>query len=631
MNRVLSILSVLVIITELTMKPVDNMNAVAQSAPITDWVSVIADHPNVFSLVLSMAMDNNENIYVTGESTGTWGSPIRPHYGSDDVFVAKFDKNKTLIWNTFLGGAGSEQGISISVDPGGNIFISGIGTGNWEPQASLVPLAAYSGNPNSAFTAKLDSDGNLIWHTFPINGYNSYGNAVATDGNGNVFVGGTIENSIVETANAFLVKLNGNGVYQWGTALGGSDNDSGNDIVLDGDGSIFMIGESGSSWGQFPVRPYTSQHDIFIAKLNSSGTLQWNTFLGGNNDDLGSSIVLDEGGNIYAAGRSLGSWGTPIRPYSGNSTISLADDDDALIAKLAPNGNLLWHTFLGNDKSDEGWDITVDTGNIYLCGVSASSWGTAVWPHQGGDEAFVVSLDGNGALQWNGFLGHEGDDECLAIESIGNGYIYFGGVISSSITDSAYIAKFSLKDLTFADVPADYWASSFVERLSAAGITSGCGNGNYCPTTTVTRDQMAVFLLRGKHGSSYAPPTASGVFQDVPANYWSAAWIEQLAVEGITSGCSTSPKQYCPTTPVTRDQMAVFLLRAKHGSSYAPPPATGVFEDVPANYWAASWIEQLAAEGITDGCSTSPKLYCPNTPVTRDQMAVFLVRNFNLP
>ena len=188
-------------------------------------------------------------------------------------------------------------------------------------------------------------------------------------------------------------------------------------------------------------------------------------------------------------------------------------------------------------------------------------------------------------------------------------------------------------EVTFSDVPFDYWSWKFIERLYNAGVTSGCSTSPslFCPTTTVTRDQMAVFLLRGKHGASYTPPPATGVFEDVPVDYWSAAWIEQLAAEGITSGCSVTPKLYCPTTPVTRDQMAVFLLRAKHGSAYTPPPASGVFQDVPLNHWAAAWIEQLAAEGITSGCSVTPKLYCPTTPVTRDQMAVFLVKNFNLP
>ena len=140
---------------------------------------------------------------------------------------------------------------------------------------------------------------------------------------------------------------------------------------------------------------------------------------------------------------------------------------------------------------------------------------------------------------------------------------------------------------------------------------------------------MAVFLLRGEHGSSYIPPAATGVFQDVPTNYWAASWIEQLANEGITSGCSVTPKKYCPSNVVTRDQMAVFLLRVKYGSGYVPPAATGVFADVPTNYWASGWIEKLAADGITGGCGNGN--YCPSNPVTRDQMAIFLIRNFNLP
>jgi hypothetical protein len=141
---------------------------------------------------------------------------------------------------------------------------------------------------------------------------------------------------------------------------------------------------------------------------------------------------------------------------------------------------------------------------------------------------------------------------------------------------------------------------------------------------------MAVFLLRGEHGSNYTPPSATGIFEDVPVNYWAASWIEQLYAEGITNGCSVSPLLYCPTSSVTRSQMAIFLLKAKHGSSYTPPPETGIFDDVSSNYWAVQWIEQLYSEGITGGCSASPLLYCPDGAVTRDQMAVFLTRTYNL-
>ena len=182
---------------------------------------------------------------------------------------------------------------------------------------------------------------------------------------------------------------------------------------------------------------------------------------------------------------------------------------------------------------------------------------------------------------------------------------------------------------TFSDVPVTYWAWQYIERLYAAGITGGCGNGNYCPANPVTRAQMAVFLLKGIHGPGFTP-TGVGVstgFTDVPIDHWAGAWIKQLATEAITGGCGSG--LYCPENSVTRAQMAVFLLKSKHGASYSPPPATGTFSDVPAGYWAAAWIEQLAAEGITSGCAAG--LYCPESAVTRDQMAVFLVKAFNLP
>ena len=229
-------------------------------------------------------------------------------------------------------------------------------------------------------------------------------------------------------------------------------------------------------------------------------------------------------------------------------------------------------------------------------------------------------------------------DGTLRLDVVDNGSILDGGTLplgGFGIGNGNFRSGevYSIVKSIFLDVPASHWSHEFIERLYNSGVTSGCSISPlmYCPETWVSRDQMAVFLLRGKHGSSYAPPEATGVFQDIPTDHWAADWIEQLEKEGITSGCSVNPKQYCPVTPVTRDQMAIFLLKARHGSGYVPPEVTGVFQDVPVDYWAAAWIEQLAKEGITGGCSTSPMLYCPATPVTRDQMAVFLVRAFNLP
>jgi len=137
---------------------------------------------------------------------------------------------------------------------------------------------------------------------------------------------------------------------------------------------------------------------------------------------------------------------------------------------------------------------------------------------------------------------------------------------------------------------------------------------------------MAVFLLKAEHGSNYTPPDCAGVFNDVPCPGPFTNWVEQLAAEGVTGGCGGG--NYCPSQSVTRAQMAIFLLKTKDGSAYTPPAATGIFGDVPPGSFGADFIEELYNRGITGGCSTSPLLYCPTTPVLRQQMATFLVRTF---
>jgi CSLREA domain-containing protein len=180
----------------------------------------------------------------------------------------------------------------------------------------------------------------------------------------------------------------------------------------------------------------------------------------------------------------------------------------------------------------------------------------------------------------------------------------------------------------FTDVPQANLFHSDVEKVFRHGITAGCGGGAFCVASAVTRAQMAVFLLKAEHGASYVPPACAGIFGDLPCPSPFADWIEQLATEGVTAGCGGG--NYCPTSPVRRDQMAAFLLKTEHGSAYTPPTCTGVFEDAACPGPFTDWIEQLYAEGITGGCQTTPLLYCPSSSNTRGQMATFLVKTFDL-
>jgi hypothetical protein len=179
----------------------------------------------------------------------------------------------------------------------------------------------------------------------------------------------------------------------------------------------------------------------------------------------------------------------------------------------------------------------------------------------------------------------------------------------------------------FLDVPQSDGFHPFVEKIFRMGITAGCGDGFFCRDDSVTRAQMAVFLLTGIYGAGYTPPPCTGLFADVTCPSPFAAWIERLAAEGITAGCGGG--NFCGAAAVPREQMAVFLLASSHGPGYAPPPCNGVFADVTCPSSFAAWIEQLAAEGITAGCGGG--YFCPGDPVTRGEMAVFLTQAFALP
>ncbi|HEY1250582.1 MAG TPA: FG-GAP-like repeat-containing protein [Thermoanaerobaculia bacterium] len=196
------------------------------------------------------------------------------------------------------------------------------------------------------------------------------------------------------------------------------------------------------------------------------------------------------------------------------------------------------------------------------------------------------------------------------------------------VTDScdSLTSNAAILSVEFADVPPDSPFHDDIVAIAVAGITAGCGNGNFCPSAPIKREEMSVFLLKAEHGSAYSPPACSGVFADVPCPGPFTDWIERLFAEGITGGCDVG--LFCPADPVSRAQMAVFLLKTKLGSGYAPPPAVGIFQDVPPGSFAADFIEDLYNRGITGGCATNPLRYCPDQSIPREQTATLIVKTF---
>jgi hypothetical protein len=635
---------------------------------------------NFFDGGQAIAVDGSGNVYVAGWSVSTWGSPVRAFNGSYDAFVAKLSSSGALTWNTFLGGSGSDSGVGIAVDGSGNVYVAGYSYAAWGS-----PVRAYT-NGNDAFAAKLDSAGSLTWNSFVGGSGEDIGYGIAMDGSGNVYVTGystatwgSPVRAYSSGHDAFAAKLSSSGALTWNTFLGGSAWDEGYGIAVDGGGNIYVTGRSGASWGCSPaactVRAYSGVYDAFAAKLDSSGVLIWDTFLGATGFDYGNGIAVDGGGNVYVAGQSQTTWGSPIRAFTGGY--------DAFAAKLDSSGALIWNAFLGGSGYEEGAGIAVDgSGNVYVTGKSDATWGGPVRAYSGGWDAFVakVGITPPGALTkatpasggfvtttptltWSSSAGATSYEYCydttnnnscdaswvsaggstsVGLSGLTNNRTYYWQVRARNAdgtteADSGTWWSFTARNQTFADVPIDHTLWAYIEAMYNSGITTGCGVSPliYCPENPVTRASMAVFLLRAKYGSSYTPPAATHTFADLPVagKEWQEAWVDQFYLEGITSGCGTGPLIYCPENPVTRAAMAVFILRAKYGSSYTPPAASHFFADLPVagKEWMEPWVDELYREGITTGCGTGPLIYCPETAVKRQAMAAFIVRAFNLP
>lgn len=180
---------------------------------------------------------------------------------------------------------------------------------------------------------------------------------------------------------------------------------------------------------------------------------------------------------------------------------------------------------------------------------------------------------------------------------------------------------------SFSDVPRSNTFYRFIETILHRQITNGCTATAYCPSLPTTREQMAVFVLVAKEGPTYRPPPCVvPFFYDIPITHPFCPWIHELVRRAVVGSCGFG--NYCPTAPVTREEMSVFMLVTRDPG--ATPPACGVpvFTDVPASNPFCRWIEELARRGIVAGCGGGR--YCPSSPVSREQMGVFLAGTFGL-
>jgi hypothetical protein len=181
----------------------------------------------------------------------------------------------------------------------------------------------------------------------------------------------------------------------------------------------------------------------------------------------------------------------------------------------------------------------------------------------------------------------------------------------------------------FSDVAPGHLFFNYISLLKARNVSRGCvfDGSRYCPSEAMTRGEMASFLYRAatlsnQYGSNNVPP----FFEDVPPSHPAFTAIQALRMAGITKGCSVTPARFCPDDPVTRGQMAAFIVRAKLGNDTFASTPTAYFTDVPSGHLFFKYVQMLKEYGITAGCGA--QTFCPDAPNTRGEMSVFVVRAF---
>ncbi|MFX0063428.1 MAG: SBBP repeat-containing protein [Candidatus Hermodarchaeota archaeon] len=477
-----------------------------------DFVAYPEADPNQIAIQVSQSMEltiedqkvslrsstPQERVYFPNPQLQAWqadGTPIftqfvsktmNPNTCGFQVGVRDFSQSLItdpliLSFSTYLGGSNDEVGRAIEVSDAGDVYITGSTTSSNFPTLNGYNNT-YSGSKD-AFITKMDATGTLVFSTFLGGTGGDRGRGIAVDANGNSYIVGITDSNDFPTKNAynntynggwsdvFLTKLNatGNGLV-FSTYFGGSSFDEGLAIAVDSINNTYITGWTGSS--DFPTQnaynnTFGGWADAFVAKFNTTGWLNFSTYLGGDDSDFGHAIAVDLAGNSYITGNTT-SEDFPTKNGWNDLVVG-----DAFVTKLNATGNgLVFSTLLGGSGYDDGFDIAVDTAeNCYVTGSAGSNFPTRNAynsTYSGNGDIFVAKFNSTGLFwtgeDWTGlifstYLGGTSYDWAfsIAVDAYNNSYVT-GWTASSDFP--TYIANDSTHN--------GGW-DAFVTKLNATG------------------------------------------------------------------------------------------------------------------------------------------------------------------
>ncbi len=363
--------------------------------------------------------------------------------------VAAYNKSLPLTidpvidYSTYLGGASDDLGHRIVVDAAGNTYVTGITASSDFP--TTAPIQGALGGGNDIFVAKINAAGTAFVYTTYLGGSgNDTPWGIDVDSAGSVYITGEtlspnfpvmnpIQASLKGGIETFVTKINAAGsALDYSTFLGDKSSDSARDIAVDASGNAYIVGGTNSS--NFPTStPIQGSRagffDAFVSKINAAGSaLLYSTYVGGEGNDFGYGIAVDDGGNAFITGKTNSYAFPTVSPFQSDFALGLSD---AFVTKINASGTAYdYSTYLGGAATDEGKDIALDAaGNAYITGHTHSVNFPTSSPIQGKNpfrDLFVTKMNVTGtALVYSTYLGGNGNDigHGIAVDPSGNAYI----------------------------------------------------------------------------------------------------------------------------------------------------------------------------------------------------------------
>lgn len=424
-----------------------------------------------------MVVDDQGNSYTTGYFRGNTDFDPGPGTfmlnggsGGHDIFILKLSAAGNFIWaKQFVGSTSPDNSKSISIDSSGNIYIAGDfqNTVDFDPGIGVYNLT--SNGYTDAFVVKLNSAGNLIWaRSFGGIDFDSAHSIYVNNSNELVLSGGyrqtvdfdpgagVTQKTSMGYQDGFICKYTTDGTFQWVHSYGGSwGNDQMDGAIFDENKNIYIIGYFSETVDLDPgpdTLNYTTVstwQDLFVQKLDSSGTEVWTSVFTGNGAENGLSIKYDPMGYIYCTGRITEPVDFDPGPASFIAPTTPIGIQDCFLLKLsAAAGSLNWVKLISGPGSSVGRDLATDTlGNIFLTGDYAEMEdfdpGSGVYPLVSTPtslpysaaklDCFITKLTPNGDMIWAFGFGGNDQDNPFSIALDDFGYIYTCGMYLNTV------------------------------------------------------------------------------------------------------------------------------------------------------------------------------------------------------